>query len=47
MEMMKWGMPFDTYVNPITGDKSCPTGYTDKLIFGQSGIDNSHHFCYD
>lgn len=34
------------YNNPITGARSCPTGYTAKRTLGYSGKDNNLYFCY-
>jgi len=34
------------YVNPYTGAKNCPTGYTSKLTLGQTMVDYAMYFCY-
>jgi len=41
-----WGQPSSDCNNPLTGSKSCPSGYIDKTILGTYGVDYELHFCY-
>lgn len=34
-----------TYVNPYTGGKSCPTGYTTHQVLGYPNVDHNLYFC--
>ncbi|MFA6093808.1 MAG: hypothetical protein WCU88_09625 [Elusimicrobiota bacterium] len=38
--------PYQAFsVNPLTGYQSCPTGFTDALVFGSGGISNCSGGC--
>jgi hypothetical protein len=36
----------DSYINPITGSKTCPPGYTSAQILGTQGVDYGLFYCY-
>jgi hypothetical protein len=40
------GSAHDTYVNPVTGAASCPTGFTATRILGTTNVDYGVFFCY-
>jgi hypothetical protein len=40
------GVYSSQYNNPLTGAKSCPSGYISKQVLGTINVDNGLHFCY-